>query len=164
MSYQERDFQTDFNKWCKHFIDFSAVFELKASKSNSLPFNSLKEHQANALYACKNNKIVWKIPDAGFQNPFDSFVLKEVHAYVVVMFNTKSDDFYMIPIENWTKEAESSERKSITKEKAQEIGVPCSLHRGIKNKDSLNFETEKAKRWTAKPSTQNVHPSSLVQN
>lgn len=144
MSFQEKDFQTIFNKWCKHFINSTAVFELKITRGGSLSFDSVKDHQSSALYAAVKNKVVWKIPDAGYQNPFDSFVITGASAFVVIMFHAKHDNFYIIPIEKWLHEADNSSRKSITEEKAKEIGVPCSLKLGILNKDRLNLEQKKS--------------------
>ena len=141
MAYLEKNFQTDLNKWCKHFIHGSTAFELKLARSNSLPFDTVKEHQSDALYHAKHNKIIYKIPDLGTQNPFDSLVLCGVPAYVVVMFNGKEDDFFMIDIDKWIKEKEISDRKSLTKERAKEIGVKCSMKLGLLLNETKTFST-----------------------
>lgn len=130
MGFQEKNFQTLFNRWAKHFINFTSAFELKISKGKSLPYKNLEEHQLNTLYYAKHNKVIYKIPDAGFTNPFDSFVLYKTLAFVVVMFHAKQDFFYMIDIDDWINQRENSDRKSITIEEAKEIGIECSLKYG----------------------------------
>ena len=127
MSYLEKDFQTDFNKWCKHLFPVPAAFELKCTKKNSLSFSAVKSHQESALYAVKHGVFVFKIPDLGNQNPFDSFMFKQSAAFVVIMFNAKSNDFVLIDIDTWLTEKQSSQRKSLTLERALEIGHGCSL-------------------------------------
>jgi len=125
MTYQEKDFQTDFNKWCKSIFYKTAVFELKVTPTNSIPFDAVKEHQANALYAAQHGNIVMKIPDCGYQNPFDSFMMVMVPAYVVIMFRSKErgqKEFIMINIKYFLEEKQKSERKSLTEARAKEIG------------------------------------------
>ena len=127
--YLEKDFQTDFNKWCKHVFRETAVFELKVADT-SLPFSDVQEHQENALYNAHHGHIVFKIPDSGYQNPFDSLMMVRVPAYIVVMFHAKhrgQKEFFMIGIDEWLHEKQSSERKSLTPERAGQIGVAYSL-------------------------------------
>lgn len=128
----ERKFQTLFLKWVRHQSKLSsAAFELKLTKGGALPFNALKEHQAEALYAAKHSRIAHKIADdsVGFK-PFDCFMLKNVPAFVVVSYYTRGEKkFYMIDIDDWKKEQETSKRKSLTKERAAEIGLTCLLNK-----------------------------------
>lgn len=128
----ERKFQTLFLKWARHQSKlFSAAFELKISNGESLPFTSLKEHQLQALYAVKHNRLAHKIADdsVGFK-PFDCFHLREVPAFVVVSFWSRGEKkFYMIDVDDWMKEVKQSKRKSLTKERAAEIGLTCLLNK-----------------------------------
>lgn len=126
VAYLEKDFQTEFSKWLKYNFKNTAVFELKLARTKSLPFSAVEEHQINALYNAKHAHIVHKLPDTGYQNPFDCFFLKGVEAYVVVMF-TKQKKFFMIDIDDFLKEKSFSERKSITEERAQKIGRQYAL-------------------------------------
>lgn len=127
---QEKDFQTTFNHWIAGRSHESAAFELKLTKEKSLPFSRLEEHQKRALYLAKHQEIIFKIPDAGYQNPFDSFLLKGVKAYVVVMFYERGQkEFFMIDIDDWINEEKTSKRKSLTPERAREIGRVCHLIR-----------------------------------
>lgn len=122
---KEKDFQTSFNHWCRRYWNNTAVFELKFARGKSLPFDALAEHQENALYASKHNKVIHKIPDAGYQNPFDSFVLVGVEAYVVVAFENIKN-FYLIDIDQWQNIREEAERKSLTEDMAKENGRHCT--------------------------------------
>lgn len=125
MTYQEKNFQTDFNKWCKHTWRTNGVFELKIAKGKSLPFDAVKDHQITALVHASSNYIVYKIPDDAIgQKPFDSFMLMDVPAYVVVMYQAKNPEgeFFMISIDTWVGEASRAKRKSLTEERAREIG------------------------------------------
>ena len=139
----ERKFQTQFLKWVRHQSKLStAAFELKLTKEGSLPFSALKEHQLEALYAVKHNRLAHKIADdsVGFK-PFDCFHLREVPAFVVVSFYTRGEKkFYMIDVDDWKKELEISKRKSLTKERAAEIGLTCLL-----DKDGCTRGTAKEK-------------------
>lgn len=133
MSFQEKDFQTLFNRWARHCFKKTAVFELKITKGNSVPFSDLKEHQENALYCAKNGNIIYKIPDDSIaQKPFDAFSMNKVPAFVVLMFHAKQSEFIMVDIDVWIKEKETSERKSLTEERAKEIGAIKNL-RGNKS-------------------------------
>lgn len=128
---KEKDFQTKFNKWCKHVWKKTAAFELKVTPGTSLAFNHVQPHQEAALLAAKTSGIVFKIPDAGWQNPFDSFMLAGVDAIIVVMFRSKEraqKEFVMIDIETWLHERAISERKSLTESRAKEIGIACKLN------------------------------------
>ena len=127
MAYLEKDFQTDFNKWCKHIYQKTAVFELKISRGASLPYRDVKEHQENALYTAKHGSVVYKIPDTGYQNPFDSFMMVEVPAYIVIMFRAKQAEFILIDIDRWLYMKQNRKRESITEDQAKEIGTIASL-------------------------------------
>lgn len=126
----ERDFQTLLNHWFKSIFYKTAAFELKVTPTNSLPFSAVKDHQEAALYAAKHANLFVKIPDLGNKNPCDAIGLVMVPAYVVVMFRSKDagqKEFFLIEIDTWLREKEFSSRKSLTEERAREIGKACSL-------------------------------------
>ena len=127
MAYLEKDFQTEFNKYCRYYKFLTSAFELKCTKEKSLAFNKVEPHQKANLLLAKNRCLVFKIPDLGNQNPFDSFILNGVPAYIVIMFEAKSKFFVMIDIDNWVLEEQVSKRKSITKKRAYEIGTVREL-------------------------------------
>ena len=112
--------QTKFNHWVKNVFKKTAAFELKQTQTDSIPFSDVKPHQVDALLAVREGNFVWKIPDAGFQNPFDSFSMYNEQAFVVI-FYPKS--FELIPINGFLLERERSKRKSLTYERARAIST-----------------------------------------
>lgn len=124
----ERQFNTKFLHWLRT-KKYIGAFELKMTKSKSLPFNALKEHQKQSLLMVKHSFLCAKIADdsIGIKN-FDVFALGNTFAYVVVQFYTRGcKDFYLIDIDNWCKLEKESNRKSITEEEASKIGEKYSL-------------------------------------
>jgi len=130
MAYQEKDFQSEHNKWLKYNFKGSGAFELKITKGPSIAFKMLKEHQLHSLWAVKHGSLVFKIPDLGFQNPYDSFKMSGLPAFVVVLFYKgpgKKREFVMIDVDMWAREEKKSMRKSLTEERAREIGKSYTL-------------------------------------
>lgn len=130
MAYLEKDFQTDFNTWLKYRFKQTGAYELKVTKGGSLPFKRLAPHQELALRKAKSSMVVYKIPDVGYdQKPFDCFALCGVPSFVVVMYQTleQRKEFYMIDIDTWVKEKETSGKPSVSRERAGEIGTLCVL-------------------------------------
>ena len=133
---QEKNFQTLFNKFLAEqeglpFSEKTSAFELKLVKApqKSLPFDAVKPHQIRALKLAKK-KLIYKISDTGHdQKPFDCFQLVKAQAYVVVLFYTPYANKFVILIEvdDFIKEKESSKRKSLTEERAWEIGLKYVL-------------------------------------
>lgn len=122
---REQAMQTVF----KHYLQSdkyhgpSAVFELKRTTNNALPFSSVKEHQEEALDAAINRSLYYKIPDdTQGQKVFDCFFLSNILAYVVVSYGQKLRSFIFIPINEWKRERETSKSKSLTYERALQIG------------------------------------------
>lgn len=126
---REKDFQTKFNHWLTNRYQGSGAFELKLSKINSLPFAAVAEHQIHALQMSKYKSLVYKISDSGIgQKPFDVFKLENVPAFIVIMFYKRGqNDFYMIEIDDFMTEMHTSERKSLTPERANKIGKKYTL-------------------------------------
>lgn len=117
---KERDFQSIFNHWVKNVYRKTSAFELKQTKTNSMPFSSVKEHQKKALYNVKHGIFVYKIVDCGYQNPFDCFSLYYSRAFVVIKFPSF---FCVIDIDIWLEEEKTSNRKSLTSLRAKEIAA-----------------------------------------
>lgn len=121
---KERDFQTQFGKRNR----IHGCFELKFCKGKSLPFNSLAEHQEEALLNVSGNGLYHKISDfpvfansgARFNRPkpFDAFYLSHTMAYVVIMVwvPRKKKNVYYVKIEDWIRMRENATRKSATEE------------------------------------------------
>lgn len=125
----EADFQTKFTKWKKYNKKCSALFELKFTKENSIAFSRLEPHQESALLHAKHQEICYKMPDDNFaQKPSDMFCIYKGGGYVVIMFyKIGVKHFYIIDIDDWIKERESSDRKSLLEERAQIIGERFQL-------------------------------------
>ncbi len=112
---KEKNYQTIFNHWLKNVYKKTGAFELKLTKSNSFPFSQVVPHQIDALLAAANGGLVYKIPDAGYQNPFDCFSMFGVPAFVVIKY---PKSFEMITIDNFIFERDRSKRKSLTYDRA----------------------------------------------
>ncbi len=115
---KEKDFQTTFNHWVKEVYRQTACFELKLCKTNALPFSTIAPHQIEALLNAKHGVLVYKIPDCGFQNPFDCYCLANVPAFVVIKY---PDFFCLIDVGVFVLEMKTSKRKSLTSERARLI-------------------------------------------
>jgi len=120
MKKREANFNSLFNKWVKNVYRKTAAFELKQTTTDSLPFSALQEHQAQALLQARWETFVFKIPDAGYQNPFDCFSLSGVPAYIVIKY---PDFFCLIDIETFLLESKRSKRRSLTSERAKELST-----------------------------------------
>lgn len=116
----EANFNSLFNKWVKNVFKKTAAFELKQTQGDSLPFSALQEHQAQALLQARWETFVFKIPDVGYQNPFDCFSLSGVPAYIVIKY---PKFFCLIDIETFLLERDRSKRKSLTVDRAKEIAT-----------------------------------------
>jgi len=104
----------------------TAAFELKFIKgTRALPFSAVKAHQIRGLKLAQK-KLIYKISDADMvsQKPFDSFLMQFVPAFVVIMWwlPYKPKKFYLIPVDMFVKETKQSKRKSLTQQRASEIG------------------------------------------
>jgi hypothetical protein len=124
---REKDFQKKFSKWLRYNNHINAVYELKLTKTGSLPFNAVKEHQINALQIARNYFMIYKIPDDTIsQKPFDCFKICNCEAFVVVQFyKPRANHFYLIDVERFINERDTSPRKSLTEERAKIIGMIC---------------------------------------
>lgn len=116
----EANFNTYFNHWLKNVYKKTGAFELKQTKTQSIAFNSVVSHQVQALKNAKNGILVYKIPDVGYQNPFDCFSLAGVDAFVVIKY---PNFFCLIDINDWIQEEKISERKSLLSIRAKEIAT-----------------------------------------
>lgn len=116
----EAKLTTQFLKWASVNFRQTFAFEVKQSQWKAIAFSDLAPHQKQALMIAKHGFLKWKIPDAGFQNPFDGFCLYQVPAYVVVFFGK---NFYMIDIDVWCEEEKTSSRKSLTEERAKKLST-----------------------------------------
>lgn len=121
---------TLFIKYARTKIKETFVGECKISKTESLPFSSVKDHQENALYRAKHGTLSYKIPDVGYdQKPMDLFQVYRCPAYIIIFWYTKPGDKRMsiIDIDSWITEKEKSIRKSLTYQQSCIIGKCYTL-------------------------------------
>lgn len=122
---KEKDLQTRVTKYMINRWKGTAVFELKICHEKSMPFDAVKPHQITALRVAKTGVLAYKIPDVGYdQKPFDMMVLDRVDAYVLVMFYVRGcNHFYIIDVDTYIMENCFSSRRSLTEQRASEIGT-----------------------------------------
>lgn len=122
------------NHLAHHQPEVPEAYELKIVRGTSLPFDAVKEHQAQSLIDTKKG-FFYKITDPpmfyggkmrfNVPRPFDCIFLTNVQGYVVVWFYKPRQPkvFYKIPILTFMKEKRESARKSLTEDRAKEIGL-----------------------------------------
>ena len=120
MKKREQKLTTKFLEWVSVNFRHTFAFEVKQTAGNALSFSALKEHQKRALMISKHGFFRFKIPDAGWENPFDGFCLNQVPSYVVVFYGR---NFYLIDIDSWCEEEKRSLKKSLTEERAKIIAI-----------------------------------------
>lgn len=119
---REAEFQTLFRHWLRANPMMTAAFELKQTRTDSLPFSDVQEHQIFALESVAEKKgkgLLYKIPDdsRGIK-PFDMVYLRAARAFVVIRY---PKCFCIIDVDAFTKEKRESDRKSLTSERARSI-------------------------------------------
>ena len=132
---RERNFQSLFTKWVKQRKwESSVVVELKLAKGGSLPFEAVKPWQVEGLQNAQSKGVYHKISDLpaykgsqttwASKKPFDCFWIINALAYVAIWYYhpRQKKEFILIPINVFLKEKEQSDRKSLTEERAREIG------------------------------------------
>ncbi len=94
---REQKRTTPLIKWLNAFWEENGLMEVKVSKTGRIYKNQFAEHQQFALKKCKSGTVVWKIPDAGFQNLVDLVIYHKSPSWVCLMFNVEtSKKFYII--------------------------------------------------------------------
>lgn len=132
----EKNFQTLFKHWLANNPPKRAsVYELKLEKKKSIGFDRVYEHQIAGLRQAKHKGLYHKIADTpmswhgdtpmrfGKPKPFDCLFLRDLDAFVVIMFYVPRETkrMYMIDIDVWCNEVATSKRRSLTEERAKEI-------------------------------------------
>jgi len=111
------------------------VFELKMCKGGSLPLDSVKLHQIEALLATQGEGLYHRITDQPwggtskftYKKPFDCFFLKDTPAYIVICIYTprKPKEFCYIKPENWKHEFKKSLKRQEIKDISTHIMTIC---------------------------------------
>lgn len=124
MSFNETDFQSLFTKYVKKNLPITMLYELKVTKTNRLAFTRLEEHQETALLKAKHGCVHHKMSDQSRgMKPSDGFQICNSNAFVGVMFYKPRQPKigYLIDIDVWIKERETSPWRSITEKAAQRL-------------------------------------------
>lgn len=102
------------------------AWEAKYTRGRRISFKELSAHQEEKLLQAKRG-FAYKIPDTanGGRKPFDGVFMKGDAVVIVIFGNRKFA--YAIGIWDWCNEAYGSGDKSITKERAAEIGRHIKL-------------------------------------
>lgn len=106
----------------------NVAWESKLSKTSRISFSALAPHQEDALL--KAERIYGeKIADVGvLKKGFDGFILyKATSLFIAIYFLPRATEVYEIPIRSFLKEKYESGEKSLTKQRASEIGKLIKL-------------------------------------
>ena len=140
---REANFGLLFRHWLKKEPMISAAFELKQTRTNSLPFSAVKEHQIDALCAAASRSgVLYKIPDdsAGIK-PFDYCFLKHSLAFVVIRYPRF---FCLIEVDAFLNEMErDKKRKSLSSERAKAISYKWVDLNSLKQQSSKPLKTSR---------------------
>lgn len=120
-----------YNEINKHYVanaTNSIAWEAKITKTNTLNFNCLAPHQEQFLLESERS-YGYKISDSGLmKKPFDGFVLyKATSLFIAIYYIPHKTEIYEIPIRAFLKEKYESGKKSLSKERAREIGKMLDL-------------------------------------
>lgn len=114
----------------EHFPKGTYAIEVKVCKGHRLPLEAVVPHQKRNLqtWADRERVFVWKLPDAGFQNPFDIFMSRgESRGKIIVAFTLKATKIYIIDIYFWNSLCKNLDKPSITESDLAKIVRPVSL-------------------------------------
>jgi len=121
----------------KHYLELNPptrteVYELKICKTNAMPFNAVKDHQLAGLMLSREGAYS-KIADAPIfagnktrftkPKPYDCHYIIGAKPYIVIMYYIprKPKNTYIIDLDSFIYEIDTSERKSLTEERASVI-------------------------------------------
>lgn len=134
MKKREQEFINQFQKWLVINSDIlwpgkSIVYEAKFCMGMTIPFSAIRKHQVQALQLAEMNKVIYKIPDSGFeQKPFDGFLITKALAFIIIKFYKKRiKTFYMIPISSLIKCLSCKGKKSLSQNDCLVFGKEYSL-------------------------------------
>lgn len=124
---KEKSYYTDLNKFYvarARFLQRSVVWEAKFTRTDSIPFSDLQPHQEEKMLEAER-VYGYKIADIGrIKKPFDGIAVYGAAAFVVVIFyKPNATAIYEIDIRTFIHEREHSKRKSLTHERARDIGT-----------------------------------------
>lgn len=102
-------------------------WEVKRTVGKSIPFSSFADHQITNLMKSKHQRLNIKIKDVGVaRKEFDGLTLEKVPSWCVCCYPADNRDgynCYAIDIDDWYQERRTCGRKSLTEERASELGT-----------------------------------------
>ena len=124
----EQRFTTELQKWMranKQLLPRAYAWEVKVSTDdNALPFDAVQEHQIYALEIAKWQCFVYKFSDLDrMQKPCDGVTISGAGFLIFHWARKGNKNFYIIDIDVFINEKETSKRKSLTESKAREIAM-----------------------------------------
>ena len=108
----------------------TGIIELKITKTNTLNFKRIEEHQLFGLTKVKHGTLAWKLSDLDIRKkPADMIVLHKQEAYLAVIFYKPRQPkiVYLIDIDDVLILKEDLNKKSITLEDAKLLGKSIEL-------------------------------------
>lgn len=125
---REAAFTQKFRHWLQaNPLRGPAAIEIKQTRTNSLAFSAVQDHQLEALAAAWGPEgLIHKISDEsrGYK-PCDILYLRLANAYIVIKY---PGFFCLITASVFGSEKKRSQRRSLTAERAKELAevvVPC---------------------------------------
>lgn len=119
---REAQFATKFSHWAKANWPVEtkpAYFEYKVSRTSSLPFSEVSEKQ---YFNLQIKKFYFKFSDYDrIGTPFDAVFFCGKGYVVIQYYRPRNKEFFIIPIDIFIKEKDSSKRKSLTEDRAREL-------------------------------------------
>lgn len=115
------------------------AYELKFTKTKSIRFDALKDHQVEALLKAQEQNFYHKLTDPpvfynmptrfNVKRPFDCFCLVQVKSFVVVWFYKPREKkvFIKIPIQEFIRMKNYIPKKSFREEEALNYGQPIHI-------------------------------------
>lgn len=104
------------------------TWDLKFTRTHRLPFSCLKPHQEKFLLESRRG-FSYHPTDIGLlKRPFDGMAFcNATPLLVAIYYQPRKAEFYEIRLEDFIREKYSSKEKSLTKERAKEIGTQIFL-------------------------------------
>lgn len=101
----------------------SCTFDLKFTRTRSLPFSCLLPHQEEFMLRAER-VLAWKERDVGlFKKPPDYIVLYRAVSFIIaIYYSPGATRTFEIPVRAFIREKHTSGRKSLTLKRASEIG------------------------------------------
>lgn len=119
----EKSYYAKITKYYLQNATNSMAVELKFTRTDTLSFRCLPPHQEASLLESER-VFGYKISDSGqMKKPFDIFILhKAASVFIAIYYKPKKTEIYEISIRHFIHEKYKSWNKSLTIERAKELG------------------------------------------